>query len=68
MITFVPAGLVLLANLRENMFGGFWQDKSDVGWTTRHALKVKKVEVVLSSVLLSIIFNFLIVLIFVLSR
>jgi hypothetical protein len=67
-IGFVPAGLVLLAHLRENLFGGFCWDKSDIAWTTRRSPKVERVEVTAMSVPWSVIFIFVIVVIFVLSR
>lgn len=68
-IAFVPAGLVLLAHLREFWIGrGFWWDKSDVVWTTYRSRRVEKVEIIVMSVLWSLIFLFVIVVIFILSR
>jgi len=66
-ISLVPAGLVVLVHGRE--FGPFlWWDKSNVVLTTRRAHKVEKVEFILMAGLWTIIFVFLIVALFVLSR
>jgi hypothetical protein len=66
-ISFVPAGLVVLAHLRE--LGPFmWWDKSNVVLTTRRSPKVERIELVVLGVLASAIFIFLIVVVFILSR
>ena len=67
-ISFVPAGLVLLAHLRENWFGGFWWDPSNKAWTTRRSKIAERVEITVAAVLWSLIFVFVVVVIFVLSR
>ena len=65
--SFVPAGLVFLIHLRA--FGRFlWWDKSNVVLTTRRDAKVERVELVVMATLWTIIFGFVIVVIFVLSR
>jgi hypothetical protein len=66
-IRFAPAGLVVLAHFRA-LGGLWWWDKSDVVWTTRRSRKVEKVELVVMSVLWSLIFIFVIVLIFALIQ
>jgi hypothetical protein len=66
-ISFVPAGLVVVTHLRE--FGPFmWWDKSNVVLTTRRSPKVERVELVVLVVLSSAILGFVIVVVFVLSR
>ncbi len=66
-ISFVPAGLVLLVHGRE--FGPFlWWDKSNVVLTTRRPPKLERVEFTVMAVLWAVIFVFVVVVIFVLSR
>jgi hypothetical protein len=66
-ISFVPAGLVVLAHGRE--LGPFmWWDKSNVVLTTRRSPKIEKFELVVLGALGSIIFVFVVVVIFLLSR
>jgi hypothetical protein len=66
-ISFVPAGLVLLVHGRE--FGPFlWWDRSNVVLTTRRSPKLEKVELVIMAALWTVILGFVIVTIFVLSR
>ena len=66
-ISFVPAGLVLLVHGRE--FGPFlWWDKSNVVLTTRRPRKLERVEFAVMAVLWAAIFVFVAVVIFVLSR
>lgn len=66
-ISFVPAGLVLLVHGRA--FGRFfWWDKSNVVLTTRRPRKLEKVEFTVMAVLWAVIFVFVVVVIFVLSR
>ena len=66
-ISFVPAGLVVVAHGRE--LGPFmWWDKSNVVLTTRRSPKIERIELVVLGVLGSIIFVFVIVVIFFLSR
>jgi len=56
-ISFVPAGLVLLVHGRE--FGPFlWWDKSNVVLTTRRPRKLERVELVVMAVLWTAIFVF----------
>jgi len=65
-ICFVPAGLVLLAHVRQDWFGGLRWDKSNDVWTTRRSPKVERVEIVVMSLLWSLILIALVIL--VLSR
>ena len=66
-ISFVPAGLVFLVHGRA--FGRFfWWDKSNVVLATRRPRKVEKVEFTVMAVLWAVIFVFVVVVIFVLSR
>jgi hypothetical protein len=66
-ISWVPAGLVILAHLRE--FGRFWWwDKSNAAWTTRRSRKAEKAELIVLTVLWSFIFMFVLIVIFGLSR
>ncbi|MFY9730201.1 MAG: hypothetical protein WB723_06395 [Candidatus Acidiferrales bacterium] len=66
-ICFVPAGIVLLVHLRE--FGPFlWWDRSDVVLTTRRAPKLEKAEFIAMAILWAVIFVFVVVVIFFLSR
>ena len=66
-ISFVPAGLVVLVHFRE--FGPFfWWNKSNVVLTTRRSRKSEKVEFIVMAALWTVIFGFVIVVIFVLSR
>jgi len=66
-ISFVPAGLVLLIHGRE--FGPFlWWDKSNVVLTTRRPRKLERVEFAVMAVLWAAIFVFVAVVVFVLSR
>jgi len=66
-ISFVPAGLVLLVHSRE--FGPFlWWDKSNVVLTTRRPRKLEKAELAVMAVLWAVIFVSVVVVIFVLSR
>lgn len=57
-IAFVPAGLVVLAHLRERLgwFGWYlsW-DKSDTAWTTRRPKRLERVELVVAVTLWSLI-------------
>ncbi len=65
-ISFVPAGLVVLAHFRE--FGPFmWWDKSNVVLTTRRSPKAEKIELVVLGVLASVILVFVIIAVFVFS-
>lgn len=54
-IGFVPAGLVVLAHLKENFLGGFWWDTSNRLWATRRSPKTEGVELIVVSVLWSLI-------------
>jgi hypothetical protein len=66
-IAFVPAGLVLLAHLRE--FGPFWWwDSSNVVWKTRRSRRVEKFEMIVLTMLVSVVFIFVVIVIFILSR
>jgi len=66
-ISIVPAGLVVVAHLRE--VGPFmWWDKSNVVLTTRRSPKVERIELVVLGVLASVILVFVILVVFVLSR
>ena len=66
-ISFVPAGLVVLIHGRE--FGPFlWWDKSNVVLTTRRPRRLEKVEFVVMAVLWASILVFVIVVIFHFSR
>ena len=66
-ISFVPAGIVVLIHGRE--FGPFlWWDKSDVVLTTRRPRRLEKVEFVVMAVLWAAILVFVIVVIFHFSR
>lgn len=66
-ISFVPAGLVVLIHGRE--FGTFlWWDKSNVVLTTRRPRRLEKVEFVVMVVLWAAIFLFVVVVIFFSSR
>jgi hypothetical protein len=66
-ISFIPAGLVVLAHLRE--LGPFmWWDKSDVVLRTRRSPNVEKAELVVLGVLASVILVFIILVVFVFSR
>jgi hypothetical protein len=66
-VSFVPAWLVVLVHGRE--FGRFfWWDKSNVVLTTRRSPKVERAEFIVMSVLWTVIFCFVIAVIFVLSR
>jgi|SRR5215467_4277468 len=65
-VSFVPAGLVVLIHGRE--FGPFlWWDRSNVVLTTRRPRKLERVEFAVMAVLWAAIFVFLVVVIFVLS-
>jgi len=65
-VSFVPAGLVLLIHGRE--FGPFlWWDRSNVVLTTRRPPKLERVEFAVMAVLWAAIFVFVVVVIF-LSR
>jgi hypothetical protein len=66
-ICFVPAGLVVLVHGRE--YGPFlaW-DKSNEVLTTRRSRKLERVELAVMAVLWTIIFVFVVVVIFFLSR
>jgi len=66
-ISFVPAGLVLLVHGRA--FGRFlWWDKSNVVLTTRRPRKLERVEFIVMAVLWAVIFVIVVVVIFVLSQ
>ncbi len=66
-ISFAPAGLVLLVHGRS--FGRFfWWDKSNVVLTTRRPPRLEKVEFTVMAVLWAVIFVFVVIVIFVLSR
>ena len=66
-ICFVPAGIVVLIHGRE--FGHFlWWDRSNKVLTTRRPRKVEKAEFILMAILWSIIFVFVVVVIFFPSR
>jgi hypothetical protein len=65
-ISFVPAGLVVLAHFRE--LGPFmWLDKSDVVLKTRRSPKVERIELVVLGVLAAIVLVFVTIVVFVLS-
>jgi hypothetical protein len=65
-ISFVPAGLVALAHLRE--LGPFmWWDNSNVVLTTRGSPKAEKIELVVLGVLASVILIFVIFAVFAFS-
>jgi hypothetical protein len=66
-ISFVPAGLVLLVHLRE-FWPFMWWDESNVVLTTRRPPKLEKVELIVMTALWVVIFGFVVVVIFVLSR
>lgn len=62
-ISFVPAGLVVLIHGREA--GPFlWWDRSNTVLTTRRSPKVEKIELVVMTVLWTIIFLFVVLVIF----
>ncbi|HTU32602.1 MAG TPA: hypothetical protein VMF66_02240 [Candidatus Acidoferrum sp.] len=66
-VSFVPAGLVALVHLREA--GPFlWWERSNVVLTTRRSPSVEKVELIVMAALWTVIFGFVIVVIFFLSR
>ena len=66
-ISFVPAGLVVLIHGRS--FGRFfWWDRSNAVLAAHRSPRVEKTEFVLMAALWTIIFGFVIVMIFVLSR
>jgi hypothetical protein len=66
-ISFVPAALVVLVHGRS--FGPFfWWDKSNVVLTTRRSPKVEKIELIVMSVLWTVIFGFIAIAIFFLSQ
>ncbi|MGH9511468.1 MAG: hypothetical protein ACRD2U_04970 [Terriglobales bacterium] len=66
-ISFVPAGLVVLVHGRE--IGPFlWWDRSNRVLTTRRPRKLEKAEFTVMVVLWAVIFVFVVVVIFVLSR
>jgi hypothetical protein len=66
-ISFVPAGLVVLIHGRE--LGPFlWWDRSNVVLTTRRSRKLEKFEFTVMTFLWAVIFVFVVVVIFVLSR
>src|SRR5882672_10255171 len=66
-ISFVPAGLVVLVHGRE--FGPFlWWDRSDVVLTTRRSQKLETFEFAVMAFLGAAIFVFVVVVVFVLSR
>lgn len=66
-ISFVPAGLIVLVHGRE--FGTFlWWDRSNVVLTTRRSRKLERFEFTVMTFLWAVIFVFVVVVIFVLSR
>jgi len=66
-ICFVPAGIVVLIHGRE--FGPFlWWDRSNRVLTVRRSPKLEKAELILMAILWSLIFVFVVVVIFFLSR
>jgi hypothetical protein len=66
-ICFCPAGIVVLIHMRE--FGHFWWwDRSNKVLTTRRSRKLEKAELILMAILWSIIFVFVVAVIFFLSR
>lgn len=66
-ISFVPAGLVVLIHGRE--FGPFlWWDRSNVVLTTRRPRRLEKAEFVVMAVLWAAILVFVVAVIFVFSR
>jgi hypothetical protein len=66
-ICFVPAGIVFLIHGRA--FGRFfWWDSSNGVLTTRRSRKLEKAEIILMAALWSIIFAFVVVVIFFLTR
>jgi hypothetical protein len=65
-MSFVPAGLVLLVHMREA--GAFmWWDNSNVVLTARRSRKLEKVELTVVGVLWAVIFAFLVFVIFVVN-
>lgn len=65
-ISFVPAGLVVLAHGRE--LGPFlWWDKSNVVLTTRRSPKIERTELFVLGVLASIVLVFIIIVVFAFS-
>lgn len=66
-ISFVPAGLVVLIHGRE--LGPFlWWDRSNVVLTTRRPRKLEKAEFAVMVALWTVIFVFVVVVIFVLAQ
>jgi hypothetical protein len=66
-VSFAPAALVGLVHLREA--GPFiWWDKSNIVLTTRRSARLERIEVAVMAALWTVIFGFLVVVIFVLSR
>ena len=66
-ISFVPAGLVLLVHGRA-VGRFFWWDRSNVVLTTRRPRKLERVEFIVMAFLWTVIFVFIVVVIFVLSQ
>jgi hypothetical protein len=67
LVSFVPAGLVVLVHGRE--LGPFlWWDKSNTVLTTRRSRKLEKTELIVMAALWSVIFIFVVLVIFVFSR
>ena len=59
-ISFVPAGLVLLIHGRAIM----WWDRSNVVLTTRRSRRTEKIELTVMAVLWAVIFVFVVVVVF----
>jgi hypothetical protein len=66
-ISFIPAAIVTLVHGRE--LGPFlWWDKSNVVLTTRRSPKLEKVELIVMAAFWTVIFGFVVVIIFFFSR
>ncbi len=62
-ISFVPAGLVLLIHGRE-LGPILWWDRSNVVLTTRRSRRTEKIELTVMAVLWAVIFVFVVVVVF----
>jgi len=62
-ISFVPAGLVLLIHGRE-LGTILWWDRSNVVLTTRRSRRTEKIELTVMAVLWAVIFVFVVVVVF----
>lgn len=64
-LVFAPAAVVVLAHLRETLIGGFlYWDPSNRLWTKRRSSKTEKIEVMVLTALWSLIFLFVIYVVF----